>query len=218
MRTWSRFVFAALLVVGLYLMLEPRGSWPPHPGQYMPAVTVLALLAGFLAILLKSSHKRARSMAALEPARREGAVVQPDVVDPLTEKLDRTLAGHLDGGERVDVSVHCGVGQAIAVTDRRALVMRATRFRKRARIRSFPFHTIVFAELRTNLNIQGGRLRIGVAGDAMAGPFAPVRPSWSADEMKFVDFSLECQAQIEKVAALITERSAGTKSAVSASV
>jgi hypothetical protein len=182
----------------------------------MLAVAVLAIVAGFLTMLRESSHKTARSMAALQSAGREGATVQGDRVALLTEKLERTLAGTLESGERVDASVHCGMGQAIVVTDRRALVMRATSFRKSARIRSFPFHTIAFAELRTNLNIQGGRLRIGLAGDTLAGPFAPVRPSWSGDEMKFVDFSLEWQAQMETVAALITERAGAAKPAVPA--
>jgi hypothetical protein len=216
MRTWSRFVVSALLVVGLYLTLERRTIWPPHPGPYLLAVAVLVILGGFLAMLRESSHKTARSVAALQSSGREGSIVQADRVALLTEKLERTLAGTLESGERVDLSVHCGAGQAIVVTDRRALIMRATPFRKSARIRSFPFHTIAFAELRTNLNIQGGRLRIGLAGDTTAGPFAPVRPSWSSDEMKFVDFSLDCQVQMETVAALITGRAADAKAAVPA--
>lgn len=216
MRTWSRSAVSALLVVGLYLMLAPQSSRPPHLGPSLLAVALLAILAGFLTMRREPSHRMARSMAALESAGREGATVQADRVAVLTEKLERILAGTLDDGERVDVHVQCGRGQAIVVTDRRAVVMRATPFRKSARIRSYPFHSIAFAELRTNLNIQGGRLRIGVAGDSLAGPFAPVRPSWGGDEMKFVDFSLEWRGQMETAAALITERAGAAKPAVPA--
>lgn len=212
MRTWSRWVVSALVVVGLVLALGPRSSWPPRPGLPL-VVAALLILAGVLSRLPESSPKIAQSIAASQSAGPDRAVGAVDRVALLAEKLDGTLAGTLERGERVDVSVHCGSGQAIVVTDRRAIVMRATRFRKAARFRSFPFDTIVFAELRTNLNIQGGRLRIGVTGDSPAGPFAPVRPSWSSDVMKFVDFSLEHQGEMERAAALITERAAATKPA-----
>ena len=172
----------------------------------------------FLPMLRGRSHKMARAMAVLQAAEPEQPAGLPDRVAVLTEKLDRMLAATLEGGERVDVRVHGGVGQTIVVTDRRAIVMRATPFRKQARVRSFPFHAIVFAEVRTNLNIQGGRLRIGVLGDVMAGPFAPVRPSWSSDEMKFVDFSLDQQGGIERVAALITQLANAAKGNVPARV
>jgi len=211
-------VVFALLVAGLYFTLEQRRSWPPHPGPYLLAVVVLVILGGFLTMRRESSHKTARSVAALQSSGRARSIVQADRVALLTEKLERTLAGTLESGERVDLSVHCGVGQAIVVTDRRALIMRATPFRKSARIRSFPFQTIAFAELRTNLNIQGGRLRIGVSGDVRAGLFAPVRPSWSSDEMKFVDFSLDQQGEMERAAALITERAGAANGAVPAPV
>jgi hypothetical protein len=171
---------------------------------------------GFLPILRGSSHKTARAMAALQAAEPEQQARRPDRVAVLTEKLDRMLAATLERGEHVDVRVHGGAGQTIIVTDRRAIVMRATPFRKQARVRSFSFPTIVFAEVRTNLNIQGGRLRIGVPGDVMAGPFAPVRPSWSSDEMKFVDFSLDQQGEVERAAALITERAGAAKEAAPA--
>jgi hypothetical protein len=162
------------------------------------------------------SHKMARAMAVLQAVEPEQPAGVPDRVAVLAEKLDRMLATTLEHGEQVDMRVHGGVGETIVVTDRRAIVMRATPFRKQARVRSFPFHTIVFAEVRTNLNTQAGRLRIGVLGDVRAGPFAPVRPSWSSDEMKFVDFSLDQQGEMEQAAALITERAGAAKGAAPA--
>ena len=172
----------------------------------------------FLPKLRGPSHKVARAMAVLQAAEPGQPAGLPDRVAVLTEKLDRLLAATLERGEQVDVRAQGGVGQTIVVTDRRAIVMRATPFRKQARVRSFPFHTIEFAEVRTNLNIQGGRLRIGVSGDVRAGLFAPVRPSWSSDEMKFVDFSLDQQGEMDRAAALITERSGAAKGAVPALV
>ncbi len=164
------------------------------------------------------AHRVARAMAVLQAAEPQHPAAPLDRVAVLTGKLDRMLASTLERGEQVDVRAQGGVGQTIVVTDQRAIVMRATPFRKQARVRSFPFHTIEFAEVRTNLTIQGGRLRIGVSGDARAGLFAPVRPSWSSDEMKFVDFSLDQQREMERAAALITERAGAAKGAVPAPV
>jgi hypothetical protein len=217
MRTWFRFVVFALLIVGLYVVLGERGGWPPSREVYLLAIAGLAGL-GLLLIRRDSPHQMARSTGASQPAEPQQEHGRPGRAALVAEKLEQTLAGTLERGERVDVRVHCGTGQAIVVTDRRAVIMRATPFRKSARVRSFPFDTVLFAELRTNLNIQGGRLRIGVVGDSPAGPFAPVRPSWGGDEMKFVDFSLDLQEEMEQAAALIMERSGAIKPAVAASV
>ncbi len=222
MKTWSRLVFSALLVGGLFFVLGQRESWSAYAGSsynpLFPLAVGALVIAAVLTTLRGSSHKMARAAAVLQAAGPEQAAGRADRGGVLIEKLERTLAGILEPGERVDVNVRCGTGQAIVVTDRRAIVMRATPFRKSARVRGFPFQTVAFAELRTNLNIQGGRLRIGLPGDVMAGPFAPVRPSWHRDEMKFVDFSLEWQAEMERAAALITERSGAAPAAVPASM
>lgn len=218
MRTWFRVALFALLIVGLYLVRGERGGWPPSRDVYLLAVAGLAGL-GLLLIRRESPDTMARSsLHASQPAEPHQEQGPADRGALVAEKLERTLAETLEPGERVDARVHCGTGQAMVVTDRRAVIVRATPFRKSARVRSFPFDTVVFVELRTNLNIQGGRLRIGVAGDSPAGPFAPVRPSWGGDEMKFVDFRLELQGEMEQAAALITERSGAVKPAVAASV
>lgn len=215
-------MFSALLVGGLLYVLGQPHSWSRYAassynGLFLLAVGAL-IVAAVLTTVRGSPHKVARTDAALQPDGPEQAAGRVDRGAVLIEKLKRTLPAILEPGERVDVNVRCGTGQAIVVTDRRAIVMRATPFRKSARVRGFPFHAVAFAELRTNLNIQGGRLRIGLAGDVMAGPFAPVRPSWHHDEMKFVDFSLEWQAEMERAAALITQRCGAEKPAVPAPI
>src|SRR5262249_18697355 len=146
------------------------------------------------------AHKVARAMEVLQAAEPQQPAGPPDRVAILTEKLDRMLAATLERGGQGGVAAPGGAGQTVGVTNQRPIVMRAMPFRKQARVRSFPFHTIEFAEVRTNLNIQGGRLRIGISGDARAGFFAPVRPSWSGDEMKYVDFSVDQQRAMERAA------------------
>jgi hypothetical protein len=111
---------------------------------------------------------KSQAQATLRPDKAEP---RPNLVSPLPGKLQRGLGDNLYSSESIEVCLNPDTGQAIVVTDRRVLIIKAGGYWTRAgwfaaRTKSFPFAEISSVDLR--VGPLGGHLKISVAGTPQA--------------------------------------------------
>jgi hypothetical protein len=145
-------------------------------------------------------------MSVDDQQKSEPAPAAPEpLVEPLPGNLRKGLERNLQDGEAVAASARTSAGEAIVVTDRRVLVIKAGLITGAglfgARTRSIPYSRIVAVDLR--LAPMGGHLKIATMGLQQL----PDATSFKLNnDENTVSFGHSRKEYMRRVAALIVDR------------
>ncbi len=126
------------------------------------------------------------------------------LLEPLKGGLRKALVANLTDGEEPDVVIHAALGEAIALTNHRVLIVKAgfsggALFGKK--VNAYPYKTITGVEYSTGLT--QGRVEITTAGTTQKGS-GTLGDTYQAQNV--VSFGKAKYAKMQKVANIIRER------------
>ncbi|HLJ62073.1 MAG TPA: hypothetical protein VKZ50_20305 [bacterium] len=155
---------------------------------------------------MSADDQQGSERAATVPAEHP-----PDeLVEPLPGNLGKGLAGTLQDGELVETAARTSTGEALVVTDRRVLILKAGFVTGAGlfgvRARSIPYSRIAAVDLR--LALLGGHLKVVTTG--LPRPADATSFKFNNDE-NGVSFGPRRKPYMQRVAAIIVDKVRGTQ-------